>query len=332
VVLMTDIDEHLLAAAKLQEQKRGDLESPAGVHDHAGETVDDQHRTSLSFVESLCRERDDLPARFQATRLGAEVSAKFRTDRAAEAVANGEGTALALLTGITESDMSANKLTLHADLLALIENNGAPAFITACGNPNTGKTNTMLLLAELWKAQYRHSDALLVSNMADSLTDIRVTSAHELAVALLDHRDVPKFVVVDEASTHFDSRTNRREVAVQWTPLAKRFAKLSVEACGVIGHTGKDIHPEQKRLTTLAFYKQAKDVVEFFAEWPPDADHPDDRLFNGPLEDFEATTADYSADDASPWAWDLRAGLFEADLGWSELHARLVERGPAEDG
>jgi hypothetical protein len=46
-----------------------------------------------------------------------------------------------------------------------------------------------------------------------SLTDRVVTSAHDLAVALLEERDRPKFVMVDEASTHFDARTNRREAA-----------------------------------------------------------------------------------------------------------------------
>ena len=104
-------------------------------------------------------------------------------------------------------------------ITTVFSNNDAPAFIVGAGNPNTGKTNTMSLLAEI--RQYALDDYLVLSNVRSwELTDITVTSAHDLAVALLEHRDVPKFVMIDEASTHFDARTYRREVATQWTPLA----------------------------------------------------------------------------------------------------------------
>ncbi|MFB6198189.1 MAG: hypothetical protein ABEI52_07980, partial [Halobacteriaceae archaeon] len=226
-------------------------------------------------------------------------------------------------------ELQADSLSLHARLDEFIQNNDAPAFILGAGNPETGKTNLMLLLAKL--RSYSYDNYLVISNTDCSLTDVRVTSAHDLAVALLEHRDVPKFVFVDEASTHFDARTYSHQVATQWTPLAKRFAKLNVDAAGAVGHTGKDLHPEAKRLATLCFWKLEKDVVEFFESWPSNADMPTDRLFGGPLEDLEPVDVRYSPDDSAPWAWNLEPELFARDLDWSGLLDELRARGPVDE-
>jgi hypothetical protein len=173
-------------------------------------------------------------------------------------------------------------------------------------------------------------DLLVISNVRSwERTDLVETSAHDLAVALLSNREQPKAVFIDEASTHMDARTYRYEVATQWTPLAKRFAKLNVDLCGVVGHTGKDLHPEVKRMATLPFFKTEKDVVEFFTTWKADAESPDDSLVV--VENLEPTSHRYDPDDAAPWSWDLEQELFTLDLDWPELLKELQKRGPTDD-
>ncbi|WP_226022491.1 hypothetical protein [Halomicrobium salinisoli] len=90
-------------------------------------------------------------------------------------------------------------------------------------------------------------------------------------------------------------------------------------------HTGKDLHPERKRLSTLAFYKAAKKSAEFFERWSADSDAPTDRLFGGSLEEIKKATG-YDPDDAAPWSWNLRAGLFEEDIEWDALLEFLKEK------
>ncbi|MFC7230331.1 hypothetical protein ACFQMM_01165 [Saliphagus sp. GCM10025308] len=184
------------------------------------------------------------------------------------------------------------------------------------------------MLGEIAKAWW--SDLLVISNARADIVDHRVTSAHDLVITLLEHRDVPKMVVVDEGSTHFDARTYSYEVANQWSPLIKRMSKLGVEVCAVIGHTGKDVDPEVKRLTNLALFKSAPETAEFFSEWPAESDFPADRLFGGSLENLEATSTGYDPDEPAPWAWNLRAGLFAEDLNWNELLELLHESGPVD--
>ena len=317
-----------LNASKLLEQATGRLDSNRDLYSHAGLPISDGTASTLSFVESCLRESGgDLPDRLDHTDLGQLLDGHYRAEAARQAVVEQHSTALSYLVGVTEQDLDASALTLSAQLLERLDNNGALTTILAAGDPNTGKTNTMSVLAELSKARW--DDLVTVSNVSSwELTDEVVTSAYDLAVTLLENRGTPMMVVVDEGSTHFDARTNSYEVASQWSPLCKRMSKLGVEVVGVVGHTGKDLDPELKRLTRLAFYKTEPTEVEFFEGWPADADRPTDRLFGGSLENLEATAASYDPDDSAPWSWDLEPGLFEKHQDWGRLLDQLKTVGP----
>lgn len=331
---MTDSDERLLTAAKLREQVRGRIDGNDRLHPHVAIAPEDHHGTTLSFLEGLFD--DDLPddldleaTSFAGTELGHRVTRSFETKAATEAVHSGNASVLSYLVGITEQDLDGGHLRLPLLIGEALENDGAPAFVVAGGNPNSGKTNTVSLLIELRDLMI--PDLQVLSNVRSwKRTDTVVTNAHDLAVALLEDRDRPKAIVVDESSTHFDARTYRNEVPQQWTPLAKRFAKVGVDVCVNVIHTGKDFHPEGKRLATLPFLKYSRKEVEFFDEWPADSDVPRGSRYTGNIENLEPTTVEYDPDDAAPWSWNLRADLFAKDLSWSELLRELRKLGPAE--
>ena len=319
---MTDTDEHLLTAAKLREQVRGKIDGGDGLHSHTGLFPDASDRSVLSFVE------DSLEGELAESELGATVLATLQTDTVTEAVHTGNSEVVSNYVGVTEQELDGSALRLPLRLDGAMTNNDATAFIAGVGNPNTGKTNLVALLAELRSA--RADDLLVISNSHSwPRTDLVATSAYGLAVALLENRDREKFVFIDEGSTHFDVRTNRREVAAQFTPLAKRFAKLGVDVFATVGHTGKDLHPEVKRLVTLAFFKHSKKEADFFGNWPADSDQPSEELFGGTVEELEPALEEPDPDDAAPWNWNLEPGLFARDLDWPELLALLRDHGPA---
>lgn len=318
---MTNSDENLLTVAKLREQMRGDLEGDPRLLDLStlveGDTLD-----ALTFVGTAIEgwEQSEL----------AEVVGKTGVSRSAsEAVREDRYGLASHLVGVTETAFGGSSIEVALALLQELENDGAPAFVSAMGNPESGKTNTMLKLVAMLDRVV--DDLLVVSNIRSwDRSDVHVGGMFDLMRAALEERDRPKVAIVDEASTHFDARTYRYEVATQWTPAAKRFAKVNIDVAGCICHTGKDYHPEAKRLTTLAFQKHDKTTVEWFRRWGGDDDEPSEPLFGGAVEDVEPYFGSYDPDDSAPWAWDLPIDLFQVDTSWDGLLDWLIERGPAE--
>jgi len=314
------IDEHLYTFSKAGEYARGDFDD-GSLSSYAG-LLGDERDNHLAWLDQF----DD----FRSTDLAEVVIKSAQSKSMGRAMSEGDARLAAYLQGVTERDIPGSQLSLALAIMKRLENNAAPAFLTVAGNPETGKTNTVSLLAELRTEHLaaRGDELLVVSNIRNwTRNDETVSSMHDLMEVLIEHRGRPKFVAIDEASTHFDARTFSREVSQQWTPAAKRFAKLNVDACAVIGHTGKDVHPEAKRLTTTALWKQEKEIVEFYGAWDADDDSPKDPLFSGPVSELQATRYDYPPDDPAPWSWNLEADLFARDLSWSEFLTRLRERG-----
>ena len=275
---MSDLDELALSAAKLLERSHGKLDGPVDLHTHAGLVENDQDRQVLSFLEAS---GVDLP-----DELVASTRDTVMTREATNAVQDRNAARLANFTGVTEQELNADQLTLVARLNARLENKGAPAFWTFAGNPNAGKTNTGILATQI-RDQFV-DDLLVVSNVRTwDRVDRVVTSMYDLTVTLLEERHKPKIIYLDEGSTHFDSRTYRKQVADQYTPVAKRYAKIGVDAEVVVIHTGKDLHPERKRLTTTAVWKLDKTTAEVYSDWPEDSSTPQDREFSGALLDLE---------------------------------------------
>ena len=319
-------DERLLSAAKLYEQVRGRLDGGDLLHGHAGLPVDRSTHSVLSFLDGL--ELDD-GRHFGETELSRLVDSDLRTRTASKAVQKQHGETLAYLTGITERDLDASTLTLPVQILDRLDADGTLTSILAAGRPNTGKTNSVLLLRDLYRVY--SDDLLCLSNIrTDEGTDELVRSMHDLMCKVIEHREKPKFVIVDEGSTHFDAGAFRREVREQWGPAVKRFSKVGVDVVAVIGHTGKDVHPEHKRLTNLGIFKTEKDEATFYEEWPADSDRPAGELFGGNLSTLEKVEG-YDADDPAPWNWNLRPGLFSEEFdSWSEFLDELHRRGPLE--
>lgn len=317
---MTDLDEKLLTMSKAKEVARGDLDGDALEH----VAISGGHTRALSFVENALGR-----GQFANTDLGSIVRSTFETDALEEAIETGDTSLAASIIGITEQELDASSLTVAARLVKRLEADGTLTTVLGAGRPNTGKSNTMFLLAadlsrQIW------DDCLVISNSHTwTGDDVTVSSMYELLQVLLDHRDRPKTFVFDEASRYMDERQYSYEVSSQYTPAVKAFSKLGVEVAGHIGHTGKDVSPAMKRLTNLAFWKEAPAEAQFFAKWPGEADRPTEPLFDADLTQLEPTATEYDPDDVASWSWNLDPEIWDGFRDWDHFADRLEDLGPS---
>lgn len=322
---MSDIDENLLTAAKLAEQLAGDAVGKFDAHPFAGSLPPGDDAGTMGFVQAVAAD-DDL----EGTSLIDETLKTLQSESLSESLRNPDPMVMGHFAGINDSSLDGSHVMAHAAITEAIAGDESLTTVTTAGVPNSGKTNTTLLLVQLAKLAY--DDMMFISNVPNTGADEVVYSMYDLMTVLLENRDRPKAVLIDEGSTHFDARTNSRDVSAQWSPAVKRFSKIGVKLCAVIAHTGKDVHPEHKRLTNLAVFKSAPDEAEFFESWDADSDAPEGSLFGGPVEDIEKTSWDYDPDEASPWSWDLPEGVFNTAFeGWSEFADLLAETGRVEN-
>lgn len=318
---MTDVDEGMLTAAKLAEQLAGRIDTDRDLVPGAG-TMPPEDVSTAVFL-------DDLDAELTEDSHLVNLVERNRESRmASEAIRSGNTMLLSNLVGITEQELEADQVSLVATLL---EELGATRLTTVllAGEPNTGKTNFGWLLSQIAREVF--DDLIVMSNARASAVDLRVATAHDLLAKLIEFKDTPKVVLIDEGSRHFDARHKGYEVSAQWTPIHKAMSKLGVKAVIVIGHTGKDVAPEVKRITSLAGWKNEKDVVELYNNWPADDDRPDEPLVAGEVTSLEKSDVIYDADDPAPWSWNLDPSVFDGDYSWAEMGELLARVGPAED-
>jgi len=290
--------------------------------------MDETVETDIEYVEDVVASQTGET--FAETELGHEVYQAAITDELTDALHEGDLNKLSRAAGVHDHELSGSSLRLATRLLDRLDRDGSPVFVSIAGNPDSGKTNTGSLLAELRLADIEDGEVEVLSNARGwSIADQQVTSAHDLAVELIRDPDQRSIVLIDEGSTHFDARTHSRAVSQQWTPFAKRMAKIDVDLVVIVGHTGKDLHPEIKRLTNLGVWKTDKKTAEFYSSWDGNDDTPSEQLFGGDVGNLQKTAAEYDPDDSAPWAWDLESDLFSKDLSWPELYEELVDRGPA---
>ncbi|MBX0286789.1 hypothetical protein EGH22_10655 [Halomicroarcula sp. F28] len=299
------MSDRLLTPAKIREQVRGKAEGGEHMLSSIALADNPRHDAALSFLARTERRRG---AALDSSTLGRELVDSLSSRRITEGIQTGDAELLAYHNGLNEKELSADAVSVLNRLLQLIENYGGPMQIVVGGLPNTGKTNTTLLLARLW--QTAHPDGKIWTNMS-SLTwkDRFVRSSDDLLDRLQEERDADHriFLLIDEGSTWFNATSYGREVRNQWNPLCKRFAKFAggVDSA-VVSHTLTDCCPAALRPATAVLWKEEQDVGNWFETIDPETRELSDPVFPTPLVDIEKIPDRvYDPDDMSPWKWDM---------------------------
>ncbi|SDJ63008.1 hypothetical protein SAMN05216226_10699 [Halovenus aranensis] len=316
-----DTNDTAYSAAKLRDYIQGEVAHNTDLYPHTG-IVEPRSPASemLSYMESIYQPGGDLPPDLQATRAAEDL----RRAAASEHVGSSVKDIPAFAVGLTEKDAEISDAQAFAEIQNSLINNHAPYLAAIFGSPNTGKSSLATLYAELWEqlAEIKYPDTpepVIISNAASiGCLDHHVQDVTEFRELLFGSEDwfesdgedgtppavdpeTPVFWIFDEASTHLDARTNSYEVANQYTPLLKRFAKINCDAVH-IGHSGYDIHAELRRdtLMTEFLFKTSKKTVEVYASM--DEDQGAEKKYE--LTEVPKPSHWIDPDDFASWSWE----------------------------
>lgn len=316
-----DNSDSTFSSAKLREFVRGEIKQNDDLHHHTGLVdPDSEAQDMLSFMESIYRSDDDLPHDLQATK----AAQTLRRSAASEHVGRSVEDTSAYAVGLTDKSAEIAPAAAFSKMTNSLHNNGAPYTAVVFGGMNLGKTSYALLLTELWTEvaplKYQTEEDPVILTNAES-----ITAADRVVQSFTEFRDLlfgsdgwaesdgrkgtppeispetPVLWFFDECSTHLDARTNNYEVASNYTPLLKRFAKVNTDALH-LGHSGFDVHAELRRATIITefIFKNSLESASVFESMRDDQGH--ELLYE--LHDIPDTSLTYDPDDFAPWTWD----------------------------
>lgn len=250
---------------------------------------------------------DDSPARFEDTKLCRTLLRQYGDRRLLDLLDSENNVGLSFLLGMNDRKRTFDSAFPTLEVLSDIENSGAPYILCIFGDPKQGKTAAAASYVRWSEVLYGTQNTSVLTNMESfERNDDYYSSMSELDSLVDEHQDDGKdiAIVLDEGHEHLEASKNesRRFVTETFAPFLKKCGKRNVQLVIIIAHTGRDLHPEIKRLSSGLARKIDLQTLELFSDFDDDSHR---------LLDLERTLTDlppppyyYDPDDMAPFSYD----------------------------
>ncbi|OUJ18598.1 putative ATPase AAA+ superfamily [Methanonatronarchaeum thermophilum] len=166
------------------------------------------------------------------------------------------------------------------------------------GNMGTGKTDLALLLSELWKSGGYNRE--IGSNIKSFKEKERYINNFQALKTWLSSNKKEKIFVFDEASSHVSGYgSDSYDATKYFSKLLKKFRKHKAHLI-IIGHTGKDVHPEIRRLASDKIKKITKKDAVFCNEIGKDGEPEEIEL---EIKGIPRTNYTFDTYESTGWRW-----------------------------
>ncbi|RZN60860.1 AAA family ATPase [Methanonatronarchaeum sp. AMET6-2] len=166
------------------------------------------------------------------------------------------------------------------------------------GNMGTGKTDLALLLSELWKSGGHGRE--IGSNIKSFEEKQRYIKDFPQLKTWLSSNKKEKIFVFDEASSHVSGYgSDSYDATKYFSKLLKKFRKHKAHLV-IIGHTGKDVHPDIRRLATDKIKKLTKKDAVFCKEIGTDGEPEEIEL---EIKGIPRTNYTFDTYESTGWQW-----------------------------
>lgn len=271
-----------LTAGEFQEFISGELDGDSDIRDHAGHSDNIEEIKLLNRFSMLYdgEQHPKMPLDFKDTAMGEMFRSHFGTMTASRKIDEGNVNWLKFHTGLQDHQNDASGITSLINLKEnIIDVNGYIGYIY--GTTGTGKTTFAGLTSELAK---RLSDYEIATNIRSFVKDDQAdhyiwtfgdvlqwlsdgTEIDELQDIERQNIDVDlsnKLLVFDEASNYASGyASDASDAQEKLGKSVKLFRKVNANLL-IIGHTGKDVHPDIRRLSDHIIFKPEQKMAIFY--------------------------------------------------------------------
>ena len=229
------------------------------------------------------------------------------SQRLSTAVQNGNKSIINHFLGVVDTNTSLSHIQVYERFRNWVSREASVTYIAA--NMGYGKTDFALLMAEIWKSSLEGSTKNgkpvrleVASNVKSCQQTKSITTQPDLAEWMEDRGDdeeeVFKLFVFDEASSHASGYTkDASKVQQQLSSMIKLMRKNGGNII-IIGHTGKDVHPDVRRLSDFVQKESKKEAVVF-----EDVREGAGNDMKFELSEIPPTSWRFDTKEESTWEW-----------------------------
>jgi len=249
--------------------------------------IDDRETLELlNYYESILSEP------IEETSVGRELIRQNANEAVFDAISNQNLSKMASQRGFPYS----KNVGGTRELLNLIDRieDGYIAYIF--GNMGTGKTDFAILLAELWTRTVSGEIGTNISSLDEKDRHIERFDTLEKWVS----ESGEKLYIFDEASSYASGYgSDAGNVTKHFRSLLRTFRKNRSNLL-IIGHTGKDVHPDVRRLSTDIIEKSSQKEASIYNS----IENGEGIDKKAELDGIEPTTWNFDTNEESRWFWD----------------------------
>lgn len=309
-----DLKREFSTSSELREFVDDNLErNNTDVHSHTGLVSDEQSLRIMSILEEMYQpnKHPDLPYSFKDTKLGQMLRKRNATQVATQAVKDGNISQMKYVTGRQSYNNDVSGIHTLRKLRNQIDSDAYIQYMF--GHMGNGKTEFAILQAELAVKELGYETASNIKSWSEK--DKYIFSFGDLLTWLADGQEVNnlkdfqdldieesnKLVIFDEASNHASGYSDDAyETQKKLGKLVKLIRKVGGNLI-IIGHTGKDVHPDIRRITNDCVKKVSKKTAEYYNS----VEEAEGKGHKFTISHIPRTNFSYDTREVTMWDWTM---------------------------
>lgn len=318
---MTENEENIfMASAELRSYIENDLEdNNDDIHKHAG-LVDSSEDLEVmnAFASMYEPSHDEMPYDFYDTKAGKTMKKNLSSEFATKAVKAGSVSMMKYVTGMQSYKKDASGLHTLRKLIKQLKKDAYISYLF--GHMGNGKTDFANLMGEIAKEELGYEIASnqksleekdeyiwtyggFLNWLADGHDITSIKDIQDLKDEGVEFSADNKLFIFDEGSNHASGYQSDAHDAQE---LLGKLVKLIRKVGGnmlIIGHTGKDVHPDIRRLSNDCIHKTGKKTAKYYES----VEESEGKGLKFSVSAIPKTNWEYDTLEICKWSWSIQS-------------------------